>query len=183
MHFVVKKDGAYSLPQVFTRPLGELEAEGYDKHTYKSEVITTIKQINDCLTELVKVLSYDGSYEEAYKAIRKYFEIVEDDGEEPSSVMIDCSRPLTSPQITNLELVVEKFDEEPINVIRFFMIAQSDVSNIFDSYNENERELKPLKNYANSHVKKTKTYKRYCDFSAFFVNNYWEEIKDVINVR
>ena len=183
MHFVVKKDGAYTLPQVFTRPLEELKAEGYDKHVYSSEVTKTIKQINECLTDLKKLLTYDASYEEAYKTIRKYFEIVEDDGEEPSSVMIDCSRPLTSPQITNLELVVEKFDDEPINVIRFFMTAQSDVSNIFDSYNENERDLKPLKNYANSHVKKTKAYKRYCEFCAFFVNNYWEEIKQVIKVK
>ena len=51
----------------------------------------------------------------------------------------------------------------------------------FDKHDDEE--FKKLISYANKSVKKTKTYAKYCEFCAFFVNKYWEEIKTLIKVR
>lgn len=178
MKFAIKKDSGYTLPSLFTRPIATLKSEGYDKNFYSAEVEKAIKQVNECLADIKRLLEDALSYEEKYKLITKYFDPVEGETDD-DGVFLGCSRPQTSIQSGMIEHVVESFSN--LDAVSFFIKAHSDISSFFER--TDDEEIKKFRNFASKNAKKTKSYERFLKWCEFFVNEYWEEIKVIMKVK
>ena len=178
MDFIIRTGTGYGVPKLLTGSFKELKKESYDKHFFSFEVEKAIKQVNECFTELKKLLEENLSYEEKYKIIMKYYEPVADE-EIEEGASFDCVRPQVSIQSGIVEQVVESF--KPIYVVKFFLKAHSEINSFFEKTGDDE--VKKLVSHARKTVKKSKVYNNYLKWCEYFVNNYWEEIKQVIKVK